>query len=160
MRGSWPQKSDCPAFVALSQTPVCVVRVLWSNRSYPPTCLTQGGEYPRLCSVVVGAQPSSAKWRQRQRWLLASPQEGGALEEARTPWGPLVLTSSKGAVYPNISRPLSLSFLPVLSPAGVCFERPTICKSSLFWSPAAVQLVTLQGHEGPDFSCDLQNHKL
>lgn len=34
-----------------------VERVLWSNRSYPPACLTQGDECPLICSVAVGAQP-------------------------------------------------------------------------------------------------------
>ena len=34
-----------------------VVRALWSNRSSPPACLTQGDECPQRCSAVVGAQP-------------------------------------------------------------------------------------------------------
>lgn len=33
------------------------MRALWSNRSSPPACLTQGDECPQQCAAVVGAQP-------------------------------------------------------------------------------------------------------
>lgn len=66
-----------------SDSSVRVARVLWSNRSYPPACLTQGDECPLLFPVPLGASPRSPKWRQRQGWLLASEQEGGVVEESR-----------------------------------------------------------------------------
>lgn len=95
--------------MALSQTPVCVVRVLWSNRSHPPTCLTQGSECPLLCLAAVGAHFQLSQVEAEAGVAAACRAGRWVVEEARTPWGPLVLTISKGAVYPkSLKAPVTI----------------------------------------------------
>lgn len=67
VRGSWPQKSDCPAFVALSQTPLCVwwefcglightLQLVWLRMMSVPALLSGSGS-------PGPAQPSESRGR-------------------------------------------------------------------------------------------------
>ena len=61
-----------------------MVKALWSNRSSPPACLTQGDECPQQCSAALGAQP-------RLSQVEAETEAAAGLEvvgdRAATSWG-------------------------------------------------------------------------
>lgn len=102
-----------------------VVRILWSNRSSRPACLTQGDECPLLCSAVVGAQPSQVEAE------VAAGLRVGMSGSGRGQW----LAGESGTdqfqrscLRSRIQGPNSVS-PPLLPPAGMYFQRPTTSKS-------------------------------
>lgn len=112
VRRSWPQKSDCPAFVVLSQTPVCV----WQE------CCGLIGHTLQHVWLRMMSVPYSAQWQ----WKLAPTHPSGGrgrvaagLRAGRWGIGGIQglrgwpeLTSSKRDVYPT--RPEAPSLISVI----------------------------------------------
>lgn len=150
-----------------SDSSVCVVRVLWSNRSYPPACVTKGDECPLLCSVVVGAQPQLSQ-------VEAEAEVAAGLREGRRGSGGgqglagycqlwLVPKELFTQQDPRPHRSHLCHSYPLLGCVSRDQQPLKVDKAALFWLPAAAQLVLsykiAQGCEGPKFSLHMTWNK-